>query len=879
MAQEIKIPVSAKTDVAERGFGKVEEAAAGVAAATRNIGEAARSAAGDLKKLEEQARQLAAIKRTLASEGISLSGDELSRVASNYESVRRRGRGAQTMRDFDTLDDWRTGHAAAFTKRVHADNHRRLMMSRLLQGTSAAGSFGAGDDLPPGGGGGGGAGGGGLGGAGRMAMGLGRSMLALAGVGSVVAMAAQAVRSAASEAENVDASKRRLGDLGVDFYALRGESRRAGARYGVTAEASAGYMAQYVRQAGRLGPGDALNGGAASGLGTALGFSRSYGMDLGEGVSFFAGMRRQRVTNNDQQDRRLALLIADAIDKGGFVGAAEEVLQAVQQFTTQAVRSNFTSPNVSAFLEGLSSLMATGYAGMDAQGAAALIGQADAATRRGGAYGQAGLNFMYAALQRSSPGLHPLTGRALMESGLFGTTAETFYGNNPLSRYYQRNRLSRPGMNFQTNFDKMIPLLEQEYGKGVYLPEAVKNLFGLSSQSAAAALMEMRDQGTLGASERMLSQRGINLSSISGSGLQTISRIAGAKSSNDLEAIYGDLMRRRDIDRSVKEKLNTDVSRAARSGDFEAVRSAMIEAVGKSDQEKTVATETRDATKVIADALTMAGSPLLTALNAIRIAGEVVVRFLGKGAQYQMEVNGYARSAQMAKKALENGDPGLPTPEWRRMRTARPTGSYSERQSAAMQYFMGRGWSRAQAAGIVGNLAVESNLNPNGPRGDGGKARGIAQWHPDRWKNLETFARIRGLDPNSFEAQLAFVDHELRTTEAKAGGALGRTKTARDAARAVALHYERPKGAETGSADAIPSMGQRENIAGQVMDTPLPDGDPAGKSAAQRQSQVQVSFAPAQVTINDMRRAGIAPQTVTLKPVAKPKASGATASW
>src|SRR5260363_90445 len=42
-----------------------------------------------------------------------------------------------------------------------------------------------------------------------------------------------------------------------------------------------------------------------------------------------------------------------------------------------------------------------------------------------------------------------------------------------------------------------------------------------------------------------------------------------------------------------------------------------------------------------------------------------------------------------------------------------------------------QGWTHKQAAGIVANLKIESGLNPKAV-GDGGKAYGIAQWHPPR---------------------------------------------------------------------------------------------------------------------------------------------------
>ena len=95
----------------------------------------------------------------------------------------------------------------------------------------------------------------------------------------------------------------------------------------------------------------------------------------------------------------------------------------------------------------------------------------------------------------------------------------------------------------------------------------------------------------------------------------------------------------------------------------------------------------------------------------------------------------------------------------------------------ALTYFIGAGWTPAQAAGIVANLEAESSLNPAAV-GDGGKAYGIAQWHPDRQANFATTIG-RDIRGSSFEDQLAFVHAELQTTEKRAGEALRATTTRR----------------------------------------------------------------------------------------------------
>jgi hypothetical protein len=129
------------------------------------------------------------------------------------------------------------------------------------------------------------------------------------------------------------------------------------------------------------------------------------------------------------------------------------------------------------------------------------------------------------------------------------------------------------------------------------------------------------------------------------------------------------------------------------------------------------------------------------------------------------------------------------------------TGSASE----AMNYFQSRGWSKAQAAGIVGNLQGESgpNLNP-GAVGDGGDAYGVAQWNqrasPDRVNN---FQRVIGvpLRQSNFQQQLQFIDWELRNSEIRAGRALAAAQDPAAAALAMSA-YERYQGWQQGTASA-----------------------------------------------------------------------------
>ena len=126
--------------------------------------------------------------------------------------------------------------------------------------------------------------------------------------------------------------------------------------------------------------------------------------------------------------------------------------------------------------------------------------------------------------------------------------------------------------------------------------------------------------------------------------------------------------------------------------------------------------------------------------------------------------------------------------------------SGSSGQDQAMNYFMSQGLTKDQSAGIVGNLMQESGagIDPNAKNKTG--HRGIAQWDKNRWGNFEKWAKKKGLDVNTREAQLQWIMEEMRTGD---GGLSLKTlkgaKTSRQSAELFLKQYER-SGEEAGSA-------------------------------------------------------------------------------
>lgn len=86
------------------------------------------------------------------------------------------------------------------------------------------------------------------------------------------------------------------------------------------------------------------------------------------------------------------------------------------------------------------------------------------------------------------------------------------------------------------------------------------------------------------------------------------------------------------------------------------------------------------------------------------------------------------------------------------------------REQAIWAYFKNKGYSDAATAAIMGNLQVESGLNPAQFQYGGGPGRGLAQWEctGTRFTNLVNFARQRGnKDWKDLDSQLEFINKEL----------------------------------------------------------------------------------------------------------------------
>ena len=630
MSNKVQIGVDANVSGVEASLNKVEAGAADVSKSFGDIGKATEKAAAGIGKVEYSAKRLQAIAAILHKEfGKVFDPKQAEAFIRNFDSIRNNKHvsGSSKLRAFNSFESWHAGNGSMFVNPSEAERYKRRVFG-------LAGS-GLGLPTPSGGHGGGGGGGvpptpgernnsayGGMASRGMSGMGkVAGAGLALAGIGTVMAMAGRAVDLAKQEATSTDQLLRKSGDLTQSFDGLREKVRLSGEGLGVLYTEAAQLGKQYVETAN--GDGGDIRGN----LRTGFGLSRAYGLELGEGVGFMAQMRHQGQMKPDDKDgRRFALLIGEAIEKGQTTGKAGEVLQAVSSFSSQVARLALSPANIHGFGGALAGLTASGDIGMkgDPSNAAALLMNVDSSIRRGGNMGEASLNFQYGALSRQMPGLDPIMAKAIMEQGAFGSGV-----SSSIKTYAGRNGIKLPEFSKSDNLSIMMDEMDKQYGNSSLKLDAIKNHFGLGSYGQAAALANLDRKELSGLSGAM----GDNIGSLSASGIQGAAKISVAND-EQLKAIADKLSQRKDLTDTER----GDIKSKLADGDMKGLREVMLKAVSVREQEKNVGTETRDAVNALHNTLTDIGGVVLPAITAIQDGVVAMARALAPESDYAKSI-------------------------------------------------------------------------------------------------------------------------------------------------------------------------------------------------------------------------------------------------
>jgi hypothetical protein len=109
-----------------------------------------------------------------------------------------------------------------------------------------------------------------------------------------------------------------------------------------------------------------------------------------------------------------------------------------------------------------------------------------------------------------------------------------------------------------------------------------------------------------------------------------------------------------------------------------------------------------------------------------------------------------------------------------------------------MAFLVDKGLTVAGAAGIAGNMKIESEFNPTAV-GDKGTSYGLVQWHAERKDRLFAYAKSKGQHPGDVNLQLDYLWNTLTSSYyKKLLNHLKTTDNPRDAAYKFAEIYEVP---------------------------------------------------------------------------------------
>jgi len=140
------------------------------------------------------------------------------------------------------------------------------------------------------------------------------------------------------------------------------------------------------------------------------------------------------------------------------------------------------------------------------------------------------------------------------------------------------------------------------------------------------------------------------------------------------------------------------------------------------------------------------------------------------------------------------------------------------------------GWTHEQAAGIMGNLQIESGFNPGSLVNDLGKpSGGIAQWRAGRLTGLQNYASARGKDWTDIQVQTEYITYEMQNTHntGNTWAALKNSRTPEQAATAFMQHFEIPQDHTKGGANDLARQSAARAIALTYEKAGMPPENPA----------------------------------------------------
>lgn len=436
------------------------------------------------------------------------------------------------------------------------------------------------------------------GGAGAGLMGLVGGLAAL-GVGKIIGAIADKIGQAQDNVIGLDKLYRQVGGI-VSFSSLQRGVMSTANRLGMTNGDAIALASTYSRAA-NIQPGQNLG----TGMLVSGGLARSYGLDPNSVAGTIGQLSASRVVNNDQQLRRMGLLMGEAIGKSGAFAQAGEAMQAISDFATQQARMSLTAPNVPGYAGAMAGLMSSGIPGMDLQGSTNLLGRVNANLQRGGAMGDPSRAFMARMALRNGIN-NPMALEVLQSGGAFGTISSTL---GPDSLYGQRFGGSYHGD--QTLLDMTRQGIHRAYGYGPDSIVALSRHLGVGINDALA-IDQMSSADMSGVSDRLRRLK-INPDSVNATSYAALGQIQSGKG---LEVMGNEYLKRGALDAGERQRL-TD---ALRGADPQKLKDVLTEVAATHGPAKTEGSEIRDNVAKLNNQFEDYARRALPALDVMRMA-------------------------------------------------------------------------------------------------------------------------------------------------------------------------------------------------------------------------------------------------------------------
>lgn len=438
-------------------------------------------------------------------------------------------------------------------------------------------------------------------GAGAGLMGLVGGLAAL-GVGKIIGAIADKIGKAQDAAIGMDKIYRQIGGI-ASYSAIKNTAYGVGSTLGMDVSESIGLASAYSRAA-NLRRGDNLG----TGMLISGGLARTYGMDPNSVAGIMGGFRGSNIAKNDQDSKKIGLVIGEAIAKSGAFAKADEVMQAVSQYAIAQARQSLNAPSIGAYGGAMSSLMGMNLPGMDVAGSSALLSRVNAAMMQGGAHGEA--SQYLTARVGNAMGLNPFQLKMMRENGMFATKDSTF----GVDSIYGKTLGAGPGGD-QSYFSATRDQLRRNYGGNTpdyYM--AMANHMGISVAQAMA--LDKMDTSTVNGAGTRMGRLGLDMAKVNATSLGTLGQIESGKGLGELANQYLTMGGENALNDKERKKLT-----AAYSGsDPEALKDALMEVAAKHGAVETEGSQIRDGIAKLDSTMTRLAENAIPALNVMRMA-------------------------------------------------------------------------------------------------------------------------------------------------------------------------------------------------------------------------------------------------------------------